>query len=355
MTKKTGYFMAGSAAVLATGLATGLVAYYTGGFERVSASAVANELRYVPADATLVAYADVRAIMDSDVRARLKAVMPTHEQGQKEFQEQTGIDIERDIDYVVASLTAGPNAPAPLVVARGRFNDTQLEGLIREHGGTVEEYKGKRLIHAPADAPPDPPAADVTEPGATPNETPGATTMRGLHASDMHHRLVLAFLEPGLIAFGDGAAVKTAIDAQLTAHSVTGNREMMDLVSDIGQFNNAWAVGRFDLLSSQAKLPAEVTSRLPPVKWFAAAGHVDGGISGSLRAEARDDQGAENLRDVVRGFMALARMQAGADPRAAAVVQSLQLSGTGKTVALSFTVPAEVIQMLPQAAPAPAP
>jgi hypothetical protein len=30
-----------------------------------------------------------------------------HEQGQQEFQAQTGIDIEKDIDYVVASLTLG--------------------------------------------------------------------------------------------------------------------------------------------------------------------------------------------------------------------------------------------------------
>ncbi len=346
MTKKTRYFMAGSAAVLAAGLGTGLVAYYTGGFQQVSASAVANELRYVPADASLVAYADVRAIMDSELRTRLKAVMPMHEQGQKEFQDQTGIDIERDIDYVVASLTAGTGAPAPLVVARGRFNDTQLEGLIREHGGTVEEYKGKRLVHAPAEAPADPAAAP--DAGAV-----ASSPVRELHQSQMHRNLVLAFLEPGLIAFGDNAAVKTAIDSQLSAHSVTGNNEMMELVGDIGQFNNAWAVGRFDLLTSQAKLPVEVTSRLPPVKWFAAAGHVDGGISGSLRAEARDDQGAENLRDVVRGFLALARMQAGADPRAAAVVESLQLSGTGKTVALSFAVPPEIIQMIPKASPAP--
>lgn len=356
MTKKTRYFMAGSAAVLAAGLGTGLVAYYTGGFQQVSASAVANELRYVPADASLVAYADVRAIMDSELRTRLKAVMPMHEQGQKEFQDQTGIDIERDIDYVVASLTAGAGAPGPLVVARGRFNDTQLEGLIREHGGTVEEYKGKRLVHAPAEAPADPAAAP--EATAAPSSPSGPSSsdrsmMHELHDSQMHRNLVLAFLEPGLIAFGDDAAVKTAIDAQLSAHSVTSNNEMMDLVGDIGQFNNAWAVGRFDLLTSQAKLPVEVTSRLPPVKWFAAAGHVDGGISGSLRAEARDDQGAENLRDVVRGFMALARMQAGADPRVAAVVESLQLSGTGKTVALSFAVPPEIIQMMPKASPAP--
>jgi hypothetical protein len=324
MTKKTRYFLAGSAAVLAAGLGTGLVAYYTGGFQPVSASAVSNELRYVPADATVVAYADVRAIMDSDLRARLKEAMPMHEKGQQEFQAQTGIDIEHDIDYVVASLSTGLQKPAPLVVARGRFNDTQLETLIREHGGTVEDYKGKRLIVCTTNAH-----------GDMPIQTGSVT---------------LAFLEPGLIAIGDTAAVKTSIDAQLAAHSVTSNNEMMELVSEIGQGNNAWAVGRFDVLASQAKLPEQVSSRLPQLKWFAAAGHVNGGLSGSVRAEARDDQSAENLRDVVRGFLGLARMQAQADPRTSALIESLQLTGTGKTVALSFTVPAEVLQMIPKIA-----
>jgi hypothetical protein len=270
-----------------------------------------------------------------------------HEQGQKEFQEQTGIDIERDIDYVVASLSTSTLKAAPLVVARGRFNDTQLEGLIREHGGTVEIYKGKRLVNAPG-----PPKAEAPEPtpeAMTPHH--GGPLLHELHSR--HQNLVLAFLEPGLIAFGDAAAVKTAIDAQLSAHSITSNSEMMDLVTDIGQSNNAWAVGRFDLLASRANLPEQVTKQLPAVKWFAAAGHVNGGVSGSLRAETRDDPAAENLRDVVRGFLALARMQAQADPRTAALVESLQLTGTGKTVALSFTVPAEILDMIPKASPAP--
>jgi hypothetical protein len=124
---------------------------------------------------------------------------------------------------------------------------------------------------------------------------------------------------------------------------------MMDLVRDIGAANNVWAVGRFDVLANQAKLPEQFISKMPAVKWFAAAGHINGGISGSLRAEARDDQAAENLRDVVRGALALARMQAQSDPRSAGLVDSLQLSGTGKSVALSFTVPAEILQMLPKA------
>ena len=327
MTKKTRYFLAASGAVLAAGLGTGLVAYYTGGFQPVSASSVSNELRYVPADAAVVAYADVRAIMDSDLRARLKLALPMHEQGQQEFQAQTGIDIERDIDYVVASLTTGAEKPAPLVVARGRFNDTQLEGLIREHGGAVEDYKGKRLIVCPTGGHQDMPVQTGS--------------------------ITLAFLEPGLVAIGDSAAVKTAIDSQLAAHSITSNNEMMELVGDISTNNNAWAVGRFDILASQARLPENIASRLPQIKWFAAAGHVNGGLSGSLRAEARDDQSAENLRDVVRGFLGLARMQAQADPRSAALVESLQLTGTGKTVALSFTVPAEILQMIPKAPGAP--
>jgi hypothetical protein len=333
MTKKTRYFLAGSAAVLTVGLCTGLVAYYAGGFQPVSASAVSTELRYVPADATVVAYADVRAIMDSELRARLKQAMPTQEQGQQEFQQQTGIDIERDIDFVVAAMSPKVGVPMDgggLVVARGRFNDTQLEGLAREHGGTVEDYRGKRLVVSPAIH------GTFGEPNAP---------------VEIHKNIVLAFLEPGLVAVGDSVTVKAAIDAQLSSHSITSNDEMMQLVGEIGSANNAWAVGRFDVIASQANLPEQISRQIPPVKWFAVAGHVNGGLSGTVRAEARDDQSAENLRDVVRGFLALARLQSQSDPRTAGLVESLQLTGTGKTVSLSFSVPAEILQLIPKGQP----
>src|SRR5438445_91774 len=149
MTRKTRYFMGGSAAILVAGLGTGLVAYYGGGFPSLSASRTGPaELSYVPADASVVAFANVREVMDSQLRQRLKIALP-QEQGQKEFEAQTGIDIEHDIDYIVAAMTAAnPQEPSGLVVARGRFNTTQLETLAREHGGVVEEYKGKRLVKA---------------------------------------------------------------------------------------------------------------------------------------------------------------------------------------------------------------
>ena len=328
MTRKTRYFMGASAAILVAGLGTGLVAYYGGGFPSLSASRSGPaELSYIPADASVVAFANVREVMDSQLRQRLKAVLP-QEQGQKEFEEQTGIDIERDIDYVVAAMTAAnPNDPSGLVVARGRFNTTKLETLVREHGGVVEEYKGKRLVKA----------ADLdkgVDLGAT-----GVTVTKAAHA------VVLAFLESGLVGIGSEAAIKSAIDAQLSAHSITSNNEMMELVSDIDQGNNAWAVGRFDSIASQAKIPADIASKLPAVKTFAVMTHIDGGVSGSLRAETRDDASADNLRQVVQGLLALGKMSN--DPKAMALLNSLQLSGSGKTVKLSFSVPSEVLDMIP--------
>jgi hypothetical protein len=329
MTKQTRYFMAGSAAVVVAGLGVGLIAFYSGGFPALSASTGPTELAYVPADATVVAYADVRGIMDSELRQRLKATLPIPETGQQEFQEKTGIDIERDIDYVVAAMTPnGTTKPAGLVVARGRFDNVKLESLVREHGGAVEDYRGKRLLNV---------SAHDMHSGVNPDN---------ISAPDPQRMMTMAFLEPGLVAVGEAVSVKHAIDAQMSAQSITTNEEMMNLVSEIERSNNAWVVGRFDVLASQAKLPDQVALQIPSVKWFAAAGHINGGVVGTLRAEARDEQAADNLRDIVRGFLALARMQAQNDPKLNAFAQSLELTGTGKTVSLTFTVPTEILQLM---------
>jgi hypothetical protein len=321
MTKKTRYFMTGSAAVLAGGLCTGLVAYYGGGFQALVASTGPTELAYVPADASVVAYADVASIMNSELRQRFKETvpMPMGEDGQREFLEKTGIDIERDIDYVVAAATALPSGgnghPAGVLVARGRFDVVKLEGLALEHGAQVQEYKGKRML-----------------------------TLQ--HDSNGSHTGVLAFLEPGLVGLGDLASVQKAVDAQLSAQSITSNDEMMSLVSDIEATNNAWAVGRFDLIAGQAKLPTEIATKIPPIKWLAVAGHVNGGISAQLRAEANDDQAAENLRGVINGVISLAKLQGQNDPKLTSLVNSFQMSGQGKTVRLSFAIPAEIFELM---------
>jgi hypothetical protein len=322
MTRNTRYFFAGSAAVLAAGLCTGLAAYYGGGFQALSASTGPLELRYVPPDAAVIAYADVSAIMNSELRLRIKEAMPMHQQGQEEFQRETGIDIERDIQYVVAAVTPGTHSA--LLVARGNFNPTLLENLAVQHGGAVETYRDKRLISKVPDA----------------------------QATDGPQGGTLAFLEPGLVAIGDTTTVKKAIDAQLSATSVLGNDQMMTLVSDIEQGNNAWAVGRFDVLTAHANLPEQIARQIPPVKWFAAAGHINGGVAGMVRIEANDDEAAELFRRQVNGALAFGEMVGRSDPRASAVLKTVQMSGSGKTVQLTFTLPGEVLQLILPKSPA---
>src|SRR5262245_23591610 len=331
MTKRTRLFLAAASGILVLGLGTGLVAAYVGGFQNLTLIGGDGpaELAYVPADARVIAYADVRDVMDSEVRRKLSAVQQGANDGAAQFKEKTGIDLETDIDYVVASVT-GMGDPSqgepPLVLAKGRFDAVRIEGLILEQGGVVEDYKGSRLL-----------------------------------VSDEKH-LALVFLEPGLVAFGNPDAVRKSIDTKAGGANVKTNDEVMRLVKDIDD-GDAWVVARFDALTG-GRLPAAVANQLPPINWFSARGFVNSGVEGQVRVETRDEASAKNLQDVVRGFMALGRLQAGEHPEFAEFLNSVQLSGDGKTVSLSFSLPPEMIDALgalraqrprPQTTPAPAP
>jgi hypothetical protein len=316
MTARSRNFVITSLTVLAVGLGTGLVAYYGLPAGVLTAQAGPDELHFIPRDAAVVAYANVQDVMQSEVRQKLRAVLPGQGQGQDEFQEHTGINIDTDIDRVVAALApfaaagTGSASPAGLVLARGRFDAVKIESLMREHGGQVETYKDVRLI--------------VAEAG---NGGP----------------LSVAFIEPGLAAIGSSHLVRNAIDLKSGGANITDNAEVMNIVRTIDD-GNAWAVGRFDALN--ARLPDEVMQRLPPITWFSASGFINGGIRGTVRVEARDEESANNLREVVRGIVALAKMELGSRPDIQTLTRSLELGGTGTTIALSFEIPAELLDVL---------
>jgi hypothetical protein len=260
--------------------------------------------------------------MNSDLRQRMRrAVMQRlQEDGQREFETATGINIETDVDRIIACLDpSGPSGMGSgLLLARGRFNEGQIEMLMRDHGAHIEDFKGKRLIVATA-----PNGGDFA----------------------------LTFVDPGLAAFGSRSLVEHAIDLRTTGgDSALGNADLMAQVQSI-ESGNAWAVGRFDVLRSKANLPESIANQLPPITWFAVSSQIDTGLRGTLRAEARDPEAATNLRDVVRGFLALAKLQSGTKPEFQGILQSFELSGTGNTVAISFDIPGETFDALAALAP----
>ena len=69
-------------------------------------------------------------------------------------------------------------------------------------------------------------------------------------------------------------------------------------------------------------------------------------MSGTLTADARDDEAGQNLRDVLTGFLALAKVSVGSRPEFQPLLDSFQLSGVGTMVTMSFWLPSEVIELL---------
>ena len=174
--------------------APGLVAYYNGGLPLgLGGRRRTSNLAYLPADAAAVGYADVRAIMDSEFRQKLRQALPTGEELGK-FKEELGVDIEHDIDTVTAAYMGGALASHQRRGGRPR----PVQRRADRNAGHPARH-GRRRLQGQAHADDDP---------------QGRRRRRG-HRGPASGRDV-AFLEPGVLAFGDAAAVQRAIDAGAT-------------------------------------------------------------------------------------------------------------------------------------------
>lgn len=324
MRARTRYFVIFAALVLLVGLGTGLVAYYVGLPGGVfSKKSNPDELTLLPRDAGLVAHVQIRQVMDSPLRQRIKKLLPPQATtGQQELLQRTGIDLERDVEHLTAAVVTGPHAAIDvLVLVKGKFDDGRIEGLMRDSGGRVEEYKGTRLVL-------------LGGPASSPDGAP-----------DEARQFSLAFLEPGLVAVGSRALIRGAVDRRDTGDTAADNPELMALVKTF-KGHDAWAIGRLDALQGQRALPADLTSQLPAVNWFAAGADVDAGLRATLQVEAADPQAAKNLRDIIEGAVAVLRFGAASQPAIKQLTDSLVLGGRDRNVSLTFNAPAEVFDPL---------
>lgn len=308
MNKRTRQFVFVAAGILVFGLGTGLIASL-GGLQIPLAGGDDGpaELNFIPGDARALAYANVRQVMDSELRQKLMRFHTGSADHADKFLSETGINLQTDVDEVVVTMSGAGTEIRPLLIASGRFDNVTLESIARQHGAVVEEHRGTRLL--------------------------------------VHEEFGIGFVKPGVVAVGTPQALRRAIDANLDGTHVRGNADVMKMIRDVDE-GNAWSVAHIDAIAGGAQLPAEIARQLPPITWFSASGYVNGGVSGMVRAQARDETAAKDLREVLQGFIALARLQVGNRPELSGVLNSLQLGGDGTTVSLGFTVPSELIDAL---------
>ncbi len=333
MTQKSRYFFIVAAAVLILGVGGGLMAYLA--FRRAAGvpPGVPPEIRFVPADAALVAYADVRALMRSELRRELFPSANTGAHKGRQFMNDfAGIDVEKQVDHVVVFLersdssaqpapdSAQPapdsfSAPRGIMLVQGTFEQARVEQFIRDRQGTIENHNG--------------------------------------HAISVHRKgqdeVAVGFVRTGLLAVGEASLVRRVLDLSNDrsgkTQDMTTNTELMNLIRDASG-STAWAVGHFDAVSRGMRLPNGVSRQVPPLRLVSAKANVNGGLKGTIRADTADQASAEQLREMVRGFLALARLHGGAKSEFEGALKSIQLSGTGNTVQMSFALSSETMRAL---------
>lgn len=320
MTSSTRNFLIGAVSVVVIGLGTGLVAYYAGVLPgRDTARA---EFAYIPADASAVAFADVRGVMNSEFRQKLRRIMPTGGEKDRLLQE-TGIDLERDIDSVVVSLKGTRPADGSIVIFRGRFDRARIDAVATANGARQEQYGGVAMLV-----------------GLTPSSSEHAIHVQGDHVP------ALAFLDADLLAIGHVDGIRAAIDVAAAGQGVATNADLMRVINGVEASADAWLVGHARYLVEQYQyhqIPGQVRSQLEGIDWVTVNANVDRDVHGVIRAETRDESTAQELRSVIGGLLAATRMFAELGPLEAEALGSLRVAGTGSSVELSFRFPGHLL------------
>src|SRR5690606_37642398 len=139
--------------------------------------------------------------------------------------------------------------------------------------------------------------------GFAPSSSEHATQMSG------EHEPALAFLDADLLALGNVDGLRAAIDVSAAGHGVSADPELMRLIGTVEGTGDAWLVGRAQYLIDQhGGVSGQVRDQLQNVEWLTVNVDVDRGVRGLMRAEARDDNAAQQLRSSLAGLLAMAKI-----------------------------------------------
>ena len=315
-------FVLASAIVVALGVIAGLGALWLDS-ARAAVGPLPAEALVLPADARFVMGLDVKRFTASPFYARFASQRGMRPEALRELEEKTGLDPARDIDQIVIAGQGGGGATTKgLALALGRFDLYKLGRAIE----TAPKAKVSTLNHEGItvylfDA-------EAREPGA------------------------LAFLDERSLLFGPRQRVEAAISSRTQGQApLRSNAALMALLEKVKGGSTFWMVGDQSLLAGlPASIPAPggegATVSLPALRSLIVTGDLDPQVSLAITGEASDEIAARNLADVVRGFLALANLQAGQRPELARLTSAVSVATEANRVLVSARVPYEVLEAL---------
>ncbi len=238
--------------------------------------------------------------------------------GLKEAEAKTGVRFDQDVDQIVLGV-AGVTEKEPQVagLAFGRFDRAKIKAAIE--------------------------AAQKADGGTTTSKTAGKASLLVFEKNGKSDAAV-AFLDDHALAFGTPALVEaTALNFGNRTKALDGNTSVIALVKALKPDTGYWFVAGQSVLD---KIKQEAGSSAPAnlfPQTVTLAGGFDGGME--LSGQMADEAAAKNAADMLRGGLAMAKMQAaqaqGKEGAAAAkLIEGVTIDVQGKTLRITSATPA---------------
>jgi hypothetical protein len=160
------------------------------------------------------------------------------------------------------------------------------------------------------------------------------------------------FLDKQALIIGPQPAVEAAVSSRAKgATPLRGNTSLTSLLERVKPGSSFWMVGDQSLLQSMPSvIPAPGGNgnsiTLPALKSLVVTGELDPAVSLSVTGDTSDDAAATNLADIVRGFVALASMQASQRPELKDLAQAISVSTEKSQVHVNARVSYELLEAL---------
>jgi hypothetical protein len=300
-----------AAGIVLTGVAVGAVAYFTGERGVAAGRRSGPSLSFVPKDATLVGYVDLKSVASSplaetwanDVRGK------TPFAALDEIRESTGVDVLSDVDSL--TLAVGPESAKPRrwgIAVSGTFDRDLLKDKLSKTAGRAptSAYEGTPFFLA--------------------NE--GTST-------------AIALPDGSTLLLGEPAFVREMLDAS-AGRKPSASENLLGW----GKFNGDtfWLAG-----TSPDFLRGLMGQVAPNLRSFAAAGRLEGDLVLRAHGQAADPKTAQELADVLRGLIALGKLRQDESPEGEALrslTEAISVSLLDDTIDVNLTVPYDSIRRL---------
>jgi hypothetical protein len=272
---------------------------------------------------------DVKRFVASPLYAKYAAARTANRpQAFEELERKTGLNPERDLDQI---YFAGSQAGVPgrtgetLVVVVGRFDRAQVARAIEtERKGVTSKNVSGTVVYL----------FDENAAG------------KGTGAA--------AFLDDNTIVMGTQASVEQTVVARAKGEApLRNNAPLLALLESVKPGSTFWMVGDQTLLSNMPKAipgpggPGTSQSiELPALKSLMVTGDLEPQVTLDITGETADEPAAKNLADVVRGFVALASLQANQKPELKQLASAISVTTEASRVHVAARVPYEVLDSL---------